>query len=214
MKNNNLPQSPFFIFMGFVGDVFLLNLCWLIGCLPIVTIGASTSAAFSVAGKMAAASKDDELDYRIIHDYLTAFRRDWAIATRVWLVLALLALVIAADYQIGTANSGSLGGALIALSAILGLVWVCAFGGAFALLGRFTYSKVIPLLKDGVLLCTANIKAALLWLVLVLALPLLRVFVEPLYYYLLPPCLLILGGAAITAFAYALRPAFAKIEKR
>ena len=35
--------APVFSFMGKLGDVVLLNLTWLLCCLPVLTIGASTS---------------------------------------------------------------------------------------------------------------------------------------------------------------------------
>ena len=35
-------------------DLVLLNILWLVCCLPIVTIGASTAALYTVARKMAA----------------------------------------------------------------------------------------------------------------------------------------------------------------
>ena len=119
MKNNHLPDSPFFRFMDVVGDVFLLHLCWLVGCLPLVTAGASTTAAFSVAGKMAAGQ-----EYRIFHDYWAAFRRDFALATRTWLVMAVLGVLLWVDYQLGLSYSGSLGGILIAAAAALGVLWL------------------------------------------------------------------------------------------
>lgn len=205
----NIADSPFFAFMGFLGDVIHLNLLWLVCCLPLVTAGAATTAAFAVAGKMAARQ-----DYFVRRDFLAAFRRDWRFATRVWLALVPAGAVIAADYQIGLANPGSLGGGLIALAAVLAMVWLCAFGGVFALLGRFTYNRTGLLLRDGVLLCAANPKATLLWLALVLALPLLRAAAPPVYFYLLPPWTLVGGGAAITAFSFALRPYFARLERK
>ena len=145
--------------------------------LPIFTLGASTSAAFSVAGKMAARE-----DHFVWEGFFTAVRPDFAIATRAWLPLALIAAVIVADYQIGLANSGQLGGVLIAAAAAMGFVWLCAFGGCYALLGRFSYSKAGNALMDGMALCLANPRATLVWLVLVLMMPALYRFVPPLYY--------------------------------
>lgn len=205
----NITDSPFFAAMGFLGDVVVLNLLWLVFCLPLVTAGAATTAAFSVAGKMAARQ-----DYFVRRDFWAAFKRDWRLATRAWLLLVLAGAVIVTDYRIGLANPGSLGGGLIALAAVLGVVWLCALGGGFALLGRFAYGRAGSLLRDGVLLCAANLKAALVWLALVLAMPLLRLCAAPVYYYLLPPWTLVGGGAAITAFAFALRPAFVKLENK
>ena len=53
MKNNHLNDTPFFRAMGFVGDVFLLNLCWLLGCVLIVTVGAGPTRPRSGGGPLA-----------------------------------------------------------------------------------------------------------------------------------------------------------------
>lgn len=211
MENNkqDLGNKPFFRAMSSIGDCVALSVLWLVCSLPIVTLGASTSAAFSVAGKMAA--KEDHFVWK---GFFSAFRRDFAIATRAWLPMALIAAVIVGDYQIGLANPGQLGGFLIAAAAAMGLVWLCAFGGCFSLLGRFSYSKAAHALKDGLVLCTANPKATAVWLAVVLVMPALYLFVPPLYYYLRLPWLFVGGGAAIVAFSYAIRPAFIKLEKK
>lgn len=209
MKNNHLPDSPFFRFMDVVGDVFLLNLCWLIGCLPVVTAGASTAAAFSVAGKMAAGQ-----EYRVFHTWWTAFRRDLALATRTWLVMLVLGLLLWADYRLGLALSGALGGALIACAAALGVVWLAALGIGFALLGRYSYRRSRDILKDALRLCLARPQAAAVWLAMTGILPVLSGSVPQLFWYLFPLWLLIGGGAAIVLTARLLRPAFAKIEQK
>ena len=142
-EKKNIADQPFFAWMGFIGDVAVLSVVWLLCCVPVVTIGASTAAAFSVAGKMAAKE-----DYFVIKDFLAAFKRDWKQASALWGIFAAAAVLIAADYQIGLANPGSLGGALIALSAALGVCLLCVAGASFALLGRFSYARVRAVLSD------------------------------------------------------------------
>lgn len=41
---NKLFQSRFWNAMNFLGTAFILNVLWLVGCLPVVTAGASTAA--------------------------------------------------------------------------------------------------------------------------------------------------------------------------
>lgn len=207
MKNNHLPDSPFFCFMDVVGDVFLLHLCWVVGCLPLVTAGASTTAAFSVAGKMAAGQ-----EYRIFHDYGAAFRRDFALATRTWLVMAVLGLLLRTNYQLGLRYSGLPGGILIAVATALGILWLAVLGSGFALLGRFSYRRGRDAMKDGLRLCIARPQASLVWLVFMGMLPVLHGNTPQLFWYLFPLWLLIGGGTAIVLMARLLRPAFAKIE--
>lgn len=208
MKNHHLPDSPFFRCMDLVGDVFLLNLCWVIGCLPVITAGASTTAAFAVAGKMAAGQ-----EYRILHDYRAAFRRDFALATRTWLAMAAVGLLLYADYRLGLTLPGPVGGALIAAAAALGVAWLCALGCGFALLGRFAYRRGRDALMDGLRICIACPRAALTWGLLTAALPLLYGLAPLLFWYLFPLWLLIGGGATMVLIARLLRPAFARMEQ-
>lgn len=162
-----------------------------------------------MAGKIAARQ-----DYFVRRDFMAAFKRDWRIATRVWAVLAVVLIVLVADYQIGLANPGSWGGVLIAVAAAMGLCWLCVLGGGFALLGRFGYTRVRDVLKDGALLCVANPTAVLVWLIVLLFMPLLHKVVPALYDYLYLPWLFLGGGTAITLFSFALRPAFTRLEKK
>ena len=59
-ENNHL----FFKVMNYLTDTAILSILWLIGSLPILTIGASTTALFYVSGK-----KVGGKDYRIVADF-------------------------------------------------------------------------------------------------------------------------------------------------
>ncbi len=45
-------DNLFFRVTGRIGDLFILNLMWLIGCLPVITIGTSTLALYTVVERM------------------------------------------------------------------------------------------------------------------------------------------------------------------
>lgn len=208
-QKRNLADHPLFVWMGFAGDVAALSVLWLVCCIPLVTIGMSTAAAFSVAGKMAA-----EDDYFVAKDFFAACKRDWKQATLLWGVFAVAAIVVVADYQIGLANPGALGGALIAVSAALGVCLLSLAGGAFALLGRFSYPRVGAVLGDAARLCLANPATMLLWLGLVLWHPVSYVLLPELFYYQRLPWLFLGGGVCMVSFSFALRPFFKKLEKK
>ena len=88
-------NSKFMQFMGRLVDVLLLNLLWLVFCLPLVTIGAATVAAFSVTLKMV----DDEEGY-IARNFVKAFRDNFRKSTIVWLLNALVLYALYIDVQI------------------------------------------------------------------------------------------------------------------
>lgn len=68
-NKQDLANSPFFRVMGCIGDCAALSVLWLVCSLPIITVGASTSAAFSVAGKLAA--KEEHFVWK---GFFSAFR--------------------------------------------------------------------------------------------------------------------------------------------
>lgn len=45
------PDSKFAQIMTSVGEMMLLNLCWIIGSLPLITIGAANTAMYTVMGR-------------------------------------------------------------------------------------------------------------------------------------------------------------------
>lgn len=53
MKNIFNLDNRFFSFMSNVGDVIILNLLFIVTCLPIITIGTSVTALYSVSMKLA-----------------------------------------------------------------------------------------------------------------------------------------------------------------
>ena len=45
------PDSQFFQIMTSFGEMMILNLCWIIGSLPLITIGAANTAMYTVMGR-------------------------------------------------------------------------------------------------------------------------------------------------------------------
>ena len=79
-------DSPFYEFLRRFVDVIKLNFLWLIFCLPIVTIGASTVAVFSVTLKMV----EDKEGY-VGRDFIKAFKAN----IRQGIPLGLIAIISA-----------------------------------------------------------------------------------------------------------------------
>lgn len=45
------PNSKFFQVLTSLGEMMILNICWIIGSLPVITIGASNTAMYTVMGR-------------------------------------------------------------------------------------------------------------------------------------------------------------------
>src|SRR5574344_2987040 len=63
------------------GNIVVLNLCWLLFSLPVITIGASTVAASSMAIKMI-----DGTEGYIFKGFVKEFGKNWKQGTILWLI--------------------------------------------------------------------------------------------------------------------------------
>lgn len=200
-------DNPVFSFMGKLGDVVLLNLTWLLCCLPVATIGASTTALFYVARKICL----DE-DYRVWHDFFHSFRANWKQATALWLALLVGLAAAASNLWIGLHTDSGLGNLCRGVGAVLLLVWLMAEGFAFPLLARYDY-RLGRLILDALRLAVTKLHITVIHILLVVWLPAL-LFIDPnLFLFCMPLWLLAGGAASAVAIAGLLLPVQRGIEK-
>lgn len=91
--------------MGFLGKIILLNILWMVTSLPVITVGASTTAMYYVALKL---HKDG--DVNVFREYFHSFKQNFLQATAAWAVLAILGAVVFLEgrWLLVTGNSSSL----------------------------------------------------------------------------------------------------------
>ncbi|MCR5149269.1 MAG: DUF624 domain-containing protein [Eubacterium sp.] len=85
--------QKFFIAMDKFGDFFILNMMLVVFCLPIITIGASLTALYSVFIKMV---KNEEGVAK--NDFLKAFKKNFKAATKVWAVILIVGATLFLQY--------------------------------------------------------------------------------------------------------------------
>jgi uncharacterized membrane protein YesL len=88
-------DSPIYKAMCAITNIFLLNLCWIIGSIPIVTAGASTIAAFDVALRMV----DGEEGY-IFKQFFKAYKNSLKQGIILEILTIICAYVVWLDFQI------------------------------------------------------------------------------------------------------------------
>ena len=92
MGNIFRPDSPLMRFMMLITNLIALNILWLLGCIPVVTAGASTVAMHSVLiGYIN--GKDDA----VLKPFFRAFKENIRIVTPLWLLNLLIGAVMAAE---------------------------------------------------------------------------------------------------------------------
>ena len=115
-----------------VTNLLILNLYWVIGCLPVVTAGASTIAAFEVTLKMA----EDREDPGMTRAFWSAYRKNLKHGIVLTLILAAGCYSVWLDFQMFNKLQGNPVGFLILAIAVIVLLAV-HFLYVFALEARY-----------------------------------------------------------------------------
>ncbi len=112
-------ENPVWKFMGKVTDMFLLTCLWLLFSLPIVTIGASTTALFYCAMRLAS-----NREGYLREDFVRTFRENFKSATIAWLIMSALGIFIAGDLYFYHHLGGSVGNLFFWVFLVLAVVFV------------------------------------------------------------------------------------------
>ena len=88
------PNSPFLQALGKLSDIVFCNIMFVIFSLPIVTIGASSTALYSSMQKLI----DDREDDLIVKDFLRAFKANFWQATAIWMICLVVLVILAVFY--------------------------------------------------------------------------------------------------------------------
>lgn len=129
-------DNKFFTFMSRVADLIMLNIVFLICCIPIVTIGASVTAMHYVTLKMVR----NEESY-IIKGFFKSFKENFKQSTIIWLIMLVAGILLALDFRImqQTGKTGIMQIVTYALYMVL-LVYTMTLTYIFPLLSKFENS--------------------------------------------------------------------------
>lgn len=140
MRNIFNFDGPFITGMSRVADLFWLNLLFIICCIPVVTIGAATTALYYVTLKMA---KDEE-GY-VTKAFFKSFIQNLKQATGIWLIFAVIIGVLLADLFIAGDKNLSVSG-LMVLKGASSVVLIAV--GVMAIIITFILTYVFPILAQ------------------------------------------------------------------
>lgn len=143
-------DSPLFRGLSKLADLMILNILFLICCIPIVTIGAALTAMSYVTLKM----KDGEEGY-VTRTFFRSFRQNFKQSTIIWLILLLAAVIMFLDFQIIGAMEGGMAAAMKVLLGMGSLIWLMISLYVFPLQSRF-YNSIKATFQNAVLLAIAN----------------------------------------------------------
>ena len=113
-------------------DLIVLNLLFLVTCIPVVTIGAAQTALYSVTLKMCR----NEESY-LVKSYWKYFRANLKCGTVAWLICAVISLVLTADFLILWGTGSEMGQILQILVFAVALLAVMVLSYIFPLTAMF-----------------------------------------------------------------------------
>ena len=149
------PDSKFMRFMSVLGDLMLLNFIFLLCSIPVVTIGASLTALYTVVFRMVR-----EKDSRsVVVQFFRSFRQNFRRATLLWLLLLPAGGVLALDLWLFSVVTGVMRWLSILFLLLMVLVLFTA-GYAFPLLSQFE-NGVKGTLKNALFLSLAYLPRTL-----------------------------------------------------
>lgn len=154
-------DGPLISFLTRLCDLIILNLLWIVCCIPVVTIGAATSALYFTTLKLAGRE-----DCGIVRTFFRGLTLNFVQASGLWLGVLLAVFVISADLMYGWQNSSeALGLLMLIVGAVLLLLLLCVCTWLFPVQARF--QNTIPChIQNALALFRLNLpKSLLIWLI-------------------------------------------------
>lgn len=166
-------DNPFMQFLNNMADLIILNIIFLLSCIPLFTIGASLSALYYVSLKMVRG----ESPY-VWAGFWKGFRESFKQGTIIWLAFAAIAAFIGMDRMIlnsgDTALFSVMKVALSVVTALLSCVFIYIFpivshfkctirqavkNALFMTIGHLPYTILLAAMYSLIIfLCTLNVK--------------------------------------------------------
>lgn len=165
-------DSPLANFLNRLVDIMILNILFIIACIPVITVGAALTAVYYMNFKMV---KNEET--YIIKGFLKAFRENFKQASVLWLFVFVLFVVIAADLWIILYPSMAF--KLWAKVAVLAAAIFAMIGTVFIFPVQARFQNTVKnTIKNAFIMAVLNLPAAFI-LVLVCAVPCIILYLTP-----------------------------------
>lgn len=151
------PDSPLMQFLAKLADLMILNLLFLVTCIPIVTIGDAWTALYYVTLKMVRDEEDS-----IVRGYFRAFRRNFKQATILWLGVLAFGVAVVLDIRfLNTMPEQTMATGLKAVVEVVALLGLMVLQYLFPSLAKFE-ATTGNTLRNACLLAVGNLPKTLL----------------------------------------------------
>ncbi|BBF45272.1 hypothetical protein lbkm_4034 [Lachnospiraceae bacterium KM106-2] len=151
-------NSPVFQFIDNLVDFIVLNLVFLITCLPLFTIGAALTAMYDVTMREAR----EEGGY-IVKGYLNSFKKNFKQATIAFIIHFIIGALLIFNLIFWKALNTTTASIVLGIVAAMTIIWFISFLFTYSLIARFD-NTIKHTLKNSLLVPFVNLKKTILLL--------------------------------------------------
>ena len=133
MDNLFRYDSKFWGLLDKITDIVILNFLFIVSSVPIITIGASISATYSVSLK-----KIKNEDISVSKEFIKKFRAEFKVSTIVWILMIVVGGVLLLDFHISNlVSNGILSMILKFISTLVGVIYLFSLTYIFPIISKF-----------------------------------------------------------------------------
>ena len=149
-------DNPFFDFMSNVADLVLLNIVWILTCIPLITIGASQTSIYRIMLR-----RVRKTCVYPVKEYLAVWKEEFRKSTKLWIGMLVVVALLVFDlmYMGRTWNAWG-----IAIGVLL-FLWMILFSYVFPLMAQFD-NTIKNTMKNACYMAVSHLPYTILILVL------------------------------------------------
>lgn len=203
----NLMDNVVMRALSKICDMVFLNVLWVICSIPVVTIGASTTALYTVMLKLVR----NEEGY-IFRSFFRAFKENFKQSTLIWLIIAAFSVVWWVDFRIAGMMGAGVGEVLRIIFLIVAFLLLSVTIYVFPLTARYE-NKISATLKNALILTIAKLPYTLLMVAVVVVAVLASLWNTMMLMIALPLWFLFMVSLIAWINSYLLRRVFTVFEQ-
>lgn len=150
MKNLFDMNNILFQTLSRLADLVLLNVIFLICCIPVITIGASLTAMYEITLKIAFRE-----DGYIIRDFFKALKRNFVSATIIWMITIALGILLLFNFSTILQVKNIVFTIILFVTGTIAILYAMTVTYAFPLLARF-HNTVFKTIRNAFFMSIAN----------------------------------------------------------
>lgn len=125
-------DSPVLVLIGKIADFIVLNTLWVVCCIPVITVGAATTAKYTIAMRIL---RDEGTG--VIVPYFKAFKENFKQATIIWCMLMLAIAFCVMDWYYIRQKGNDISHYYTVAVFVISVIVICIFMSVFPFIARF-----------------------------------------------------------------------------